>query len=79
MQRPLLTSRRSFLVQGEERALRRRAEDGADAVARLKPGVIGAIRKCEAESPWCEAKVGDYRGWIKRSEIWGVARDEAIN
>ena len=79
VQRPLLTSRRSFLVQGEERALRRRAEDGADAVARLKPGVIGAIRKCEAESPWCEAKVGDYRGWIKRSEIWGVAGNEAIN
>ena len=79
VQRPLLTSRRSFLVQGEERVLRRRAEDGADPVARLKPGVIGAIRKCEAESPWCEAKVGDYRGWIKRSEIWGVAGDEAIN
>ena len=79
VQRPLLTSRRSFLVKGEERALRRRAEDGADAVARLKPGVIGSIRKCEAESPWCEAKVGDYRGWIKRSEIWGVAGDEAIN
>ncbi|MFC7477308.1 SH3 domain-containing protein [Dankookia sp. GCM10030260] len=79
VQRPLLTSRRSFLVLGEERALRRRAEDAADPVARLKPGVIGAIRKCEAESPWCEAKVGDYRGWIRRSEIWGVAAEEAIN
>lgn len=79
VQRPLLTSRRSFLVQGEERALRRRAEDGAETVARLKPGVIGAIRKCEAESAWCEAKVGDYRGWIKRSEIWGVAKHEPIN
>ena len=79
VQRPLLTSRRSFLVLGEERALRRRAEDAADPIARLKPGVIGAIRKCEAESAWCEARVGDYRGWIKRSEIWGVTADEAVN
>ncbi|MFZ4405899.1 MAG: SH3 domain-containing protein [Paracraurococcus sp.] len=79
VQRPLLTSRRSFLVLGEERALRRRAEDAAEPVARLKPGVIGAIRKCEAASPWCEAKVGDYRGFIRRSEIWGVTGDEAIN
>ncbi|NOG72600.1 SH3 domain-containing protein [Roseicella sp. DB1501] len=79
VQRPLLTSRRSFLVQGEERALRSRPEANAEPVARLKPGVIGMIRHCEAESAWCEARVGDYRGWIRRSEIWGVAPDEAIN
>ncbi|WP_338045224.1 SH3 domain-containing protein, partial [Paracraurococcus ruber] len=79
VQRPLLTSRRTFLVQGEERALRRRPEEGAEAVARLKPGVIGSLRKCEAESAWCEARVGDYRGWIRRSEIWGVAADEPVN
>jgi SH3-like domain-containing protein len=79
VQRPLLTSRRSFLVQGEERVLRRRPEDNAEPVARLKPGVIGSLRKCEAESAWCEARVGDYHGWIKRSEIWGVTPDEAVN
>ena len=27
----------------------------------------------------CEARVGDYTGWIRRSEIWGVSEDEAIN
>jgi SH3-like domain-containing protein len=79
VQRPLLSSRRTFLVLGEERALRRRPEDGADPVARLKPGVVGTIRSCEAGSAWCEARVGEYRGWLKRSEIWGVTADEAIN
>ncbi|WP_128080084.1 SH3 domain-containing protein [Roseicella frigidaeris] len=79
VQRPLLTSRRSFLVQGEERVLRSRPEPEAAPVARLKPGVIGTIRRCEAESAWCEARVGDYRGWIRRSEVWGVAPDEAVN
>jgi SH3-like domain-containing protein len=79
VQRPLLTSRRSFLVAGEERALRRRPEDNAEPVARLKPGVIGSLRKCDADSAWCEARVGDYRGWIRRGEIWGVTAGEAVN
>ncbi|MDB5374029.1 MAG: hypothetical protein JWP04_2671, partial [Belnapia sp.] len=79
VQKPLLAARRTFLVQGEERALRRRPEDAAEPVARLRPGVIGSLRHCEAGSGWCEARVGDYRGWIKRSEIWGVAADEVID
>ena len=73
VQRPLLTSRRSFLVQGEERVLRRRRRRmRAAPVARLAPRRDRRLRHCEAGSAWCEAKVGDYRGWIKRSEIWGV-------
>ncbi|WP_084112562.1 SH3 domain-containing protein [Belnapia moabensis] len=78
VQRPLLTSRRSFIVQGEERTLRRRPDSQAEAVAHLRPGVIGSLRRCEAGSAWCEARIGDYSGWIKRSEIWGVTPDEVI-
>ena len=78
VQKPLLSARRTFLVQGEERALRHRPEDAAEPVARLRPGVIGSLRRCEAASAWCEARVGDYRGWIRRSEIWGIGAGEAI-
>ena len=49
------------------------------AVARLKPGVIGHIRACELRAAWCEVQVGDYRGFLKRDEIWGVYADEAVN
>lgn len=79
VQRPLLSAKRTFLVQGEEGVLRRQPQADAAEVARLKPGVIGSIRRCEAASPWCEAKVGDHQGWIRRAEIWGVVPDEAIN
>jgi SH3-like domain-containing protein len=79
VQRPLLSSRRTFLVRGEERVLRRRAEEEAAPVARLKPGVIGRLRRCPEASAWCEVQVGEYRGWLKRSDIWGVAPDEAVN
>jgi SH3-like domain-containing protein len=78
VQRPLLNARRTFLVQGEERALRRRPEPDATPVAHLKPGVIGLLRRCAAGSAWCEVRVADHEGWLRRSDIWGVGADEAI-
>jgi SH3-like domain-containing protein len=78
VQRPLLNARRTFLVQGEERALLRRPDAEAPTVARLKPGVIGLIRRCEGGSAWCEVRIADHTGWLRRSDIWGVSADEAI-
>ena len=54
------------------------AEEGAGAVARLRPGVIVRLRQCEARNPWCEAQAGEYRGYIRRSEVWGVLPDEEV-
>jgi SH3-like domain-containing protein len=73
-----LVGRRSFVVTGAERLLRRSPSDDAEPVARLKPGVVGRVRGCEAGHAWCDMQVGDYRGWLKRSDVWGVYPDEAI-
>lgn len=76
-----LMGRRSFVVRGapgSEVMLRRRAEDQATPVARLRPGVVGRLRACEPASPWCEAQIGDHRGFIKRADIWGVGPTEEV-
>jgi SH3-like domain-containing protein len=76
-----LMGRRSFIVRGapgSEVMLRRRAEDQASPVARLRPGVVGRLRACEPASPWCEAQIGDHRGFIKRADIWGVGTTEEV-
>lgn len=73
-----LVGRRTAVVMGGERMLRRDAKDDAGPVARLKPGVIVRLRACEAASDWCQAQAGDYRGWVRRSEIWGLLPGEAI-
>jgi SH3-like domain-containing protein len=74
-----LTGRRSFIVTGQERVLRREASDTSAPVARLMPGVIGHIRSCEAGSDWCQMQVGEYRGFLKRDAFWGALPNEAIN
>ena len=73
-----LAPRRTAVVIGGEHVLRASADDASAAVAKLKPGVILRLRSCEAGADWCQAQVGDYRGWIKRSEIWGTFPGEAI-
>ncbi len=73
-----LTGRRTAIVAGTERVLRQSADDAAGPVAKLKVGVILRLRSCDAGSQWCQAQIGDYRGYIRRSEIWGVTPDEVI-
>ena len=73
-----LAPRRSAVIIGGEQTLRHDPRDDAAPVARLKPGVILRLRSCEATSDWCLAQVQDYRGWIRRTEIWGTFPGEAI-
>lgn len=73
-----LTGRRTALVIGVERTLRQAPSDTAPPVAKLEQGVIVRLRSCEAKSNWCQVQVSDYRGFLKRNEIWGVLPDEVI-
>jgi SH3-like domain-containing protein len=74
-----LTGRRSFVAWGGERVIRRSAADDAAAVARLQAGVVGRLRSCDAAASWCEVQVGEYRGFLRRSEIYGTYPGEAVN
>ena len=74
----VLAPRRSGVVVGGEQDLRAGASDTATPVARLKPGVIVRLRSCEANSEWCQASVGDYRGYIRRTALWGMLPGEIV-
>lgn len=74
-----LTGRRSFVITATTpRTLRRDNTDDATPVAQLNPGVIGHILKCDAGQSWCWLEAGSYRGWLKRTDFWGVFPDEVI-
>lgn len=73
----MLSGRRTAIVIGDTRMIRRAPEDSAPAIARAEPGVIGWLEACRRE--WCEVDVAGLSGWIHRSHIWGVRIDEAID
>jgi len=73
-----LTGRRSFMVTGGDATLRQDAREDASPVAILQQGVIGHLRSCAAGSGWCQVQAGEYRGYLKREQIWGVLPDEVV-
>ena len=73
-----LTGRRTFEVTGADATLRVNPRDDASPVAVLKVGVIGRVRSCEAKSDWCRVQVGEYSGYLRRSQFWGTLPDEVI-
>jgi SH3-like domain-containing protein len=75
-----LAGRRTMVVVGQQqRELRSSASAESSIVAHLMPGVVGRIRRCPADSAWCEVRIGDQSGWLRRGEIWGVSSSEEIN
>ena len=72
----MLSGKRAIVVLGDVRTLRRAAGDSAGGLAKVEPGVAGKLLHCQAS--WCEVNVGGYRGWLQRSEFWGVYPAETI-
>jgi SH3-like domain-containing protein len=48
--------------------LRRQAREGAQPVAHLQPGVIGAFTGCQGE--WRRFAVGGRVGWVEARALW---------
>lgn len=72
----LVSGRRAMVVTGIARILRYRGSDDSGPVAQVEPGVIGRLLECEPG--WCRVELQGYRGWLKRTEFWGVYPGEKI-
>jgi SH3-like domain-containing protein len=70
----MLSGSRTVLIDGDSTALRSRPETDALENAMLEPGVIARLGQCDAE--WCRLTAGGYKGWVPKSELWGVAASE---
>jgi Uncharacterized protein conserved in bacteria len=36
--------------------------------------VIARLGQCDPD--WCQLNAGGYRGWVPKSDIWGVTLEE---
>ena len=72
----MLSQRRTAIVTGGRRLLRREPGAQSAAVAALEPGVVGRLRSCQGD--WCEIEIDGRRGWLAREEFWGAYPTEVI-
>lgn len=84
----LLSGRRTALVTPRVKgdatpvALQERADERAEVVARLQPGVIANVRQCTGT--WCrivvvQAGSRDLSGYIRQDRLWGVYPNEKLD
>jgi len=72
----MLSGRRTILVTGDIRTIRRNRSADAPAVARVEPGVVARLVKCDES--WCKVEVDSYEGWLQRDELWGLYPNEKL-
>lgn len=72
----LLSGVRTAIVETPMEALRARPEPDAPEVARAEAGVVARLLECQGA--WCRIGAEGLRGWVPRTSLWGVARDETI-
>lgn len=77
----LLSGRRTVLISpwvkdNKAVSLHRSRSAESRVVARLQPGVIGDVVKCDGQ--WCELHIDDYSGYVEQDKLWGVYRDEEV-
>jgi SH3-like domain-containing protein len=68
----MVDGRRTVMAPGKAAvALRSGPSDTAGANTYLRPRAIADLGRCKAD--WCEVSVDGAHGWVKSSEVWGLA------
>ena len=70
----MLQGRRTVLVTGRPRLLRREPHDEAPGLAQAEPGVIGDLKRCRGV--WCEVELEGFTGWLRMDEFYGIYPQE---
>ena len=68
----MVDGRRTVMATGQAAvALRTGPSDAAGPSTYLRPRAIADLGRCKG--PWCEVTADGARGWVKSSEVWGLA------
>ena len=73
----LLSGSRTVIVERDLAALRLKPEDDAPVTAHAEAGVVARLGECTAD--WCRIVADGYRGWVRKTALWGVDPDEIRN
>ncbi len=70
----LLSGVRTVVVVADRTPLRSQPDTAASTVAEAEQGVVGRLGECQRE--WCSITASGERGWVQKSELWGVDAEE---
>lgn len=73
----MLEGKRNVVIKGKKaQIVRTDHEKDAKPLLKVEPTVIARLIECT--KTWCRIQVDAHKGWIEKTNIWGVYRDEVI-
>ncbi len=70
----LLSGVRTVIVDEDLMPIFARKDTNSPEKARLEAGVVGRIGECDLD--WCWLSSGGFKGWARKSSLWGIGPDE---
>jgi len=58
------------VITTKDKVLFKKPSSFAKPVAQIEEGRLLILEKCEQN--WCKIKSGEFKGWIKKDNIWGL-------
>ena len=58
------------IIPLEEKILFKKPSDFSKPLAKIQKGKVLLLHKCEEN--WCKVVSGDFKGWVKLDNIWGL-------
>ena len=58
------------VIASKDKVLFKKPSSFAKPIAQIKEGRLLIIKKCEKS--WCQIVSGEFKGWIKTDNIWGL-------
>lgn len=72
----LISGKRSVVILKKQQNIYQSPDATSRIAFRAKEGVIAHASECLPD--WCEIDVHEQQGWIRKSDIWGVSREEVF-
>jgi len=70
----LLSGVRTVIVQDDLAALHSQPDDRSPIRARAESGVVARLGECQVD--WCSISAEGNRGWVRKTQLWGVETGE---
>ena len=70
----LLSGSRTAILTEDMQPLLTLPQVGSMVVAHFEKGALADIEKCDLT--WCQLRAGGYKGWVRKSALWGVRPEE---
>ncbi|MCP5364239.1 MAG: hypothetical protein H6905_03240 [Hyphomicrobiales bacterium] len=74
----MLSGRRYVLVVTDRTDLHAEASMASPLIGRMEAMVIGRLLDCPAKTLWCQIEVNGMRGWVARTDLWGIYPNEIL-